>query len=813
MKKNCIKNSLLRNSLLTCAATLALGTGLMINYQTVQADATPTSSQPTQQSTTSAPVTEQPAPKTNDNGNAGPTNTPEMKGSDASVRPAQPVTAPKAATITANSSPKITPAVEKSNLTAVSDSGVTASPQVVTTTPTGKVDDNSINQTKIDKNNFTNYFDTHGCATYDQSKGIVTLTPDKNNMIGNFTLNQKIDLSQDFSLVGKVNLGNKPENRGGADGMGFAFHTGNTDAVGNAGGNMGIGGLPNALGFKLDTFHNDAAKPASSKDNAEIDPNNSNDFGWSADPYTQNGSNAFGAFVTTSDQSVTAQNNQKARRWWATTLPTTKQDLNTNDLNGQFHDFSIKYTAAGRKITINYTPTTGKDLVWTNTVPQQDGQAVSLSVTSSTGGNKNQHQFLIESMNFTPAATINVRHIDYLTGKDIAQNDVTYPDGALKGKTYQTTNVTIPNYIYMGLNGQTIPITVKGQTINVPINVKNIPASAPASGELANEGSNGTVIYVYAPNPEGTFDNADVSDKSVKETIHYVEEGTNNTLHPDYNSPSVVYVTGSKGQSTITLYHNNNDGLSLTDKQAWHGTTDKENQNFNAVTNPSIAGYHIVNIQAPNQTNPDDLSAVEMKTNDGTKDQEYTVYYVKDENTSEGGNEGGNTENPGKPGIPTEPEGPDTNTNGPKDPNDTKEPETPTDPKEPDTNPNGPKDPNDTKEPETSTDSENPGKNGESETDIDDNQGSTNLNNNNLLNTQTSNGDDNVITNVNNNNQNHSSVNSNPTTPIAKQLATAAQDVLGTSNRLPQTGNEQTSWLAYLGALLMFFVPAILKKH
>lgn len=42
MKKFCIKNGLVRNSLLSCVAALTIGTGLMINYQTVKADDTST---------------------------------------------------------------------------------------------------------------------------------------------------------------------------------------------------------------------------------------------------------------------------------------------------------------------------------------------------------------------------------------------------------------------------------------------------------------------------------------------------------------------------------------------------------------------------------------------------------------------------------------------------------------------------------------------------------------------------------------------------------------------------------------------------
>ncbi|WP_439425128.1 lectin-like domain-containing protein [Oenococcus alcoholitolerans] len=104
--------------------------------------------------------------------------------------------------------------------------------------------------TQVNKDNFLEYFGLNGSATYDQSSGTVTITPDQNNQVGNFSLKSKIDMDANFTLVGKVNLGSNPN---GADGIGFAFHNGNTTDVGNAGGNLGIGGLQEALGFKLDT--------------------------------------------------------------------------------------------------------------------------------------------------------------------------------------------------------------------------------------------------------------------------------------------------------------------------------------------------------------------------------------------------------------------------------------------------------------------------------------------------------------------------------------------------------------------------------
>ena len=129
----------------------------------------------------------------------------------------------------------------------------------------------------VTKDNFLDYFSLNGSATYAKNTGIVTITPDEYNKVGSFSLKSKIDMNTSFTLTGKVNLGYHPN---GADGIGFALHNGNTTDIGNAGGNLGIGGLQNARGFKLDTWSNIYQVPQSDKDGSQIDSTNSNDFGW-----------------------------------------------------------------------------------------------------------------------------------------------------------------------------------------------------------------------------------------------------------------------------------------------------------------------------------------------------------------------------------------------------------------------------------------------------------------------------------------------------------------------------------------------------
>ncbi|WCJ47687.1 adhesin [Levilactobacillus brevis] len=107
----------------------------------------------------------------------------------------------------------------------------------------------------VDQDNFTQYFDLNGSATYDKPTGIVTVTPDKNDQVGNFALKPKID------------------------GIGFAFHNGNSTDIGNAGDNLGIGGLIDALGLKLDTWHNGAHMPEALRSGAQVSTTDANGYG------------------------------------------------------------------------------------------------------------------------------------------------------------------------------------------------------------------------------------------------------------------------------------------------------------------------------------------------------------------------------------------------------------------------------------------------------------------------------------------------------------------------------------------------------
>ncbi|WP_420704690.1 lectin-like domain-containing protein, partial [Leuconostoc mesenteroides] len=166
----------------------------------------------------------------------------------------------------------------------------------------------------VGKDNFRKYFSLDGSAIYDDENGIVIITPDhenpvdNKNQVGNFSLTSKIDMNKSFTLTGQVDLGS---NQDGADGIGFAFHSGNTNDVGNAGGNLGIGGLQDAIGFKLDTWFNSYTAPSSDKNGSEISPTDSFGFGWNGDSAYA----PYGTFVKTSNQEIRTAIGPKVQPW------------------------------------------------------------------------------------------------------------------------------------------------------------------------------------------------------------------------------------------------------------------------------------------------------------------------------------------------------------------------------------------------------------------------------------------------------------------------------------------------------------------
>ncbi|WP_187327441.1 lectin-like domain-containing protein, partial [Liquorilactobacillus cacaonum] len=448
---------------------------------------------------------------------------------------------------------------------------------------------------KVTKDNFLDYFDLNGSATYDATTGIVTLTPDGYNEVGNFSLKSKIDMSTSFTLTGSVNLGSNPN---GADGIGFAFHNGNTDDIGNSGANLGIGGLQNAIGFKLDTWKNGYQTPNKDVPGAQISTPDSNGFGWNGDSK----GTPYGTFVTTSDQQIKTTDGTEVQRWWAVDSGTA-QSLSKADIDGNFHNFVVSYDGSTRTLTINYTETDGTMLTWSMQVDDAY-TAMSMIVSASTGSATNLQQFKIDSFDFQEAATVNVKYVDE-NGNSIADGEVTYPDGPYVNGTYTTVQKDIPNYKFIGM----------GDNATTGVSIAK-------DGTMADDGNNGTVIYVYAPAYSATS-------KTINETINYVDQNGNKVADSYTATPiTVVTVTNPVDGSKTYYYKSGTDDTPTLDNNGvpeGEGWTKADSSDFTAVKNPTVDGYKVISNDAPNS----DLTQVADQTiTADSSDLNYTVVYA-----------------------------------------------------------------------------------------------------------------------------------------------------------------------------------------
>ncbi|NLR10340.1 MULTISPECIES: MucBP domain-containing protein [Lactobacillaceae] len=504
------------------------------------------------------------------------------------------------------------------------------------------------NGSHVTPQNFLDYFGLNGAATYDAQTGIVTLTPDAHNQVGNFSLKSKIAMQNSFSLRGEVNLGSDPN---GADGIGFAFHNGNVTDVGNAGGNLGVGGLIAALGFKLDTWHNDAAMPETNLPGAQIASTDSNGFGWAADPAGKR----FGGFVTTTLKDVQMANQDFVDRWWAETDKASVQDLAASALDGQFHKFDVTYDGDTRVLTITYQQNAQSTLTWQRVVPATD-EALAMIVSASTGGAKNLQQFKLTSFDYQQAATVNVAYVD-LNGHRIDSAVVGYPDGAVVGGNYTTEQLEIPGYRFVKMDDTG---DVSGQMSLKP------------NGVLSRSGDNGTVVYVYAPAYQ-------VSQRVVHETIRYVDE-QGKSVAPTSCNHAVTFVTvtdptsGDKrifyAQGVQAKPQLADDGVPVN--QAGVSWTAGVEAEFTAVDHPVVAGYRVI---ANSAADNDLVRVTPQKVFNDAADLAFTVVYAPTADP-EKPVEPEKPVDPQKPVDPVSPEqpiGPDE----PGDPNEPNEPDKP----------------------------------------------------------------------------------------------------------------------------------------
>ena len=288
------------------------------------------------------------------------------------------------------------------------------------------VDETRLDRVTVTKDNFDSFFKEGGTANYDETSGTIKLTDDVSGQVGSAYLRFKIDPREDFTFTGKVDIGDKYEGhtvggRPGGDGVGFVFHTGNVDTIGQSGASIGMGTIKNAFGFKLDSWHNTSNPNANQ--NASADPR----YGGNAWR-----SNAFGSFYSS---------NNAGR---VTTSSSAAKALNPKP-NGEWVDFKIEYKGQSKEFIVTY----GSEKWSTNlktanasimeptakTALNNSNATYALSFLGSTGSGTNLQRVQIEKFEFTAPQIVQVAFYDE-AGNELAASS------AIPGDRDQVVNLS-----------------------------------------------------------------------------------------------------------------------------------------------------------------------------------------------------------------------------------------------------------------------------------------------------------------------------------------------------------------------------------
>ena len=214
---------------------------------------------------------------------------------------------------------------------------------------------------------------------------------------------------------GRVGIGNKTVAEvANADGISAIFHTAEPGALGATGANMGAGGLPNALGFKFDTYINTASPSMSSWEAIQHVPRESSrqvwlnwQLDWEADGYTDHLGLGYGAFIHTYyDDTLASYGIDQKDRWRVKTEENTKVRLpyiaNANRYYPiEWAQWIIVYQPEVNGGTMTYNVPDIVKKVWTRSNIKTEYNAkginaVSFAIQSSTGDYSSLHQIAFD---------------------------------------------------------------------------------------------------------------------------------------------------------------------------------------------------------------------------------------------------------------------------------------------------------------------------------------------------------------------------------------------------------------------------------
>ena len=311
----------------------------------------------------------------------------------------------------------------------------------------------------VTPDNQDTFFTTSANAHKDGN--VVTLTDDAPSRKGAYTLFNKISLSESFELVGKINIGKRyegysPDGVAGGDGVSFVFTTSEPGVVGLDGASIGLGGIPNSFGFKLDTYHNTSTPNGAAKSDA--DPK----F-----PGYQNG--AFGAFYHTDGGGRARYAVSDAKR------------LTTQPTNNEFKKVIVSYNGSTKKMTVTYDGQVFERSIqdWINysrrTTRQVAGQEeLAFALFASTGGARNLQQFKLERFEYTAGGSyVTVKYVDADTKQEIKSHKTFRSDGSTPSVNL-SSYVNLDGYKLVATNVSTARGYQSGDTVNYVVGSQTV---------------------------------------------------------------------------------------------------------------------------------------------------------------------------------------------------------------------------------------------------------------------------------------------------------------------------------------------------
>ncbi|WP_204176706.1 MULTISPECIES: YSIRK-type signal peptide-containing protein [unclassified Staphylococcus] len=367
-------------------------------------------------------------------------------------------------------------------------------------------------QEQVTKANFADHFRVIGNTSwYNPNTGIISLTDDTNNLVSAAYLTSKLDISQGFHLTGKVNLGHRSMAQNSGNGVSFILSLNSPGEIGKAGPAVGIGGLKNAFGFKLDTKFDGQESTF-----AKADPSYLNQLG------------AFGAFIhTTQDYQHKAITYNSKNGIEGPKLLRGKPD------NNLFYPFSFEFNPKTEMLKVLYEGQT-----WERNIADwlrlSKTTKFNLTIFASTGPNgSNKQQFKFGSFTYVPTSTVYVQYKDVDTGENIARpNYLAGKAGDIISINHLQKDVSDDNYEFVMAEGpvKNNIITYTRENQNVILKYKMKKAVQPIDMNVNIEPQQPKVDTITTKSREitGTTDkNTEVKVVfSDGYTVHVQEDGT-----------------------------------------------------------------------------------------------------------------------------------------------------------------------------------------------------------------------------------------------------------------------------------------------